>query len=180
MKILLLSCSTGEGHNHCALAVKEALQRLGHQAEFLDMLNMFGDPGPLSFDKVLNRISTKAPDIFGMMYHAGQMYSATGVTSPVYLANIRHAKQLCDFVCEREYDAVLCSHLFPMETLTYLERASDQCSSIAVMMLARNNENILQNHYDYLREIHAGNDAAYSAEKERRREQYIKPLKETN
>mgnify|MGYP004472838581 CR=1 len=24
MKILLLSCSTGEGHNHCALAVKEA------------------------------------------------------------------------------------------------------------------------------------------------------------
>jgi len=48
------------------------------------------------------------------------------------------------------------------------------------MMLARNNENILQNHYDYLREIHAGNDAAYSAEKERRREQYIKPLKETN
>ena len=122
MKILLLSCSTGEGHNHCALAVKEALQRLGHQAEFLDMLNMFGDPGPLSFDKVLNRISTKAPDIFGMMYHAGQMYSATGVTSPVYLANIRHAKQLCDFICEREYDAVLCSHLFPMETLTYLRR----------------------------------------------------------
>ena len=67
-----------------------------------------------------------------------------------------------------------------LETLTYLERASDQCSSIAVMMLARNNENILQNHYDYLREIHAGNDAAYSAEKERRREQYIKPLKETH
>ena len=29
-------------------------------------------------------------------------------------------------------------------------------------------------------ELHAGNDAAYSAEKERRREQYIKPLKETN
>ena len=72
------------------------------------------------------------------------------------------------------------SGLVFMETLTYLERASDQCSSIAVMMLARNNENILQNHYDYLREIHAGNDAAYSAEKERRREQYIKPLKETN
>ena len=122
MKILLLSCSTGEGHNHCALAVKEALQRLGHQAEFLDMLNMFGDPGPLSFDKVLNRISTKAPDIFGMMYHAGQMYSATGVTSPVYLANTRHAKQLYDFILENGYEAVVCSHLFPMETLTHLRR----------------------------------------------------------
>ena len=63
-----------------------------------------------------------------------------------------------------------------MEALTYLERASDQCSSIAVMMLARNNSAILQNHYEYLREIHAGNDAAYAAEKARRREQYIKPL----
>jgi hypothetical protein len=46
------------------------------------------------------------------------------------------------------------------------------------MMLARENDAILQNHYDYLREIHAGNDAAYAAEKNRRREQYIKPLKE--
>ena len=44
------------------------------------------------------------------------------------------------------------------------------------MMLARTNKSILQNHYDYLREIHAGNDAAYTAEKDRRRQQYIKPL----
>ena len=64
-----------------------------------------------------------------------------------------------------------------MEALTYFERASDQCSSIAVMMLARENDAILQNHYEYLRAIHAGNDAAYTAEKERRREQYVAPLK---
>ena len=63
-----------------------------------------------------------------------------------------------------------------VEALTYLERASDQCSSIAVMMMARNNEKILMNHYDYLREIHSGNDVAYNAEKDRRREQYITPL----
>ena len=46
------------------------------------------------------------------------------------------------------------------------------------MMLARTNKAILQNHYDYLREIHAGNDTAYTAEKNRRREQYIKPLEQ--
>lgn len=122
MKILLLSCSTGEGHNHCALAVKEALDARGHETSFLDMLHMFGDPGPLSFDKILNRISTKAPDVFGMMYHAGVMYSATGVTSPVYMANIRHARQLNAFIRDNGYDAVVCSHLFPMETLTFLRR----------------------------------------------------------
>ena len=84
----------------------------------------------------------------------------------------RHTKRLKNGQCS------IGSGLVFMEALTYFERASDQCSSIAVMMLARYNEQILQNHYDYLREIHAGNDVAYMAEKERRREQYIKPLKE--
>ena len=82
----------------------------------------------------------------------------------VMILRDRHTKRLKSGACS------VGSGLVFMETLTYLERASDQCSSIAVMMLARNNENILQNHYDYLREIHAGNDAAYSAEKERRRD----------
>ena len=133
MKILLLSCSTGEGHNHCALAVKEALEARGHETEFLDMLHMFGETGPLSFDRVLNRISSKTPEVFGMMYHAGAMYSATGVTSPVYLANIRHARQLDEFIRSRGYDAVVCSHLFPMETLTFLrrhERSAVRCYGV--------------------------------------------------
>ena len=84
----------------------------------------------------------------------------------------RHTKRLKSGACS------VSSGLVFMECLTYLERASDQCSSIAVMMLARTNEDILLNHYDYLREVHEGNDAAYRDEKNRRREQYIKPLKD--
>ena len=67
MKILLLSCSTGEGHNSCARAIQEELERREIQVEFLDMLQMFGDQGPLSFDKILNKISSKTPEISGMM-----------------------------------------------------------------------------------------------------------------
>lgn len=122
MKCLLLSCSTGEGHNHCAGAVREALISRGVQVEFLDMLQTFGASGPLSFDRILNRISTKTPELFGMIYRAGAMYSNTGVTSPIYLANIRHAAELSEFIRDHQYDAVVCSHLFPMETLTYLRR----------------------------------------------------------
>jgi len=82
----------------------------------------------------------------------------------VMILRDRHTKRLKTGACS------IGSGLVFMEALTYLERASDQCSSIAVMMLARNNEDILQNHYDYLREIHAGNDVAYLSERERRRE----------
>ena len=90
----------------------------------------------------------------------------------VMILRDRHTQRLKNGACS------VSSGLIFIEALTYLERASDHCSSIAVTMLARNNSAILQNHYEYLREIHAGNDAAYQAERERRREQYIKPLKE--
>ena len=89
----------------------------------------------------------------------------------VMILRDRHTKRLKNGTCN------VSSGLVFMETLTYMERASDQCSSIAVMMMARNNEAILHNHYEYLREIHQGNDDVYNAEKDRRREQYIAPLK---
>ena len=90
----------------------------------------------------------------------------------VMILKDRHTKRLKSGICSVSTGLVF------MESLTYFERASDQCSSIAVMMLARSNKAILQNHYDYLREIHAGNDAAYTAERELRREQYIRPLEQ--
>ena len=90
----------------------------------------------------------------------------------VMILKDRHTKRLKSGACS------VSSGLVFMEVLTYLERASDQCSSIAVMMLARNNQAILQNHYDYLREIHSGNDESYRAELARRRDQYITPLEQ--
>jgi len=88
----------------------------------------------------------------------------------VMILKDRHTKRLKQGACN------VAGGLVFMEMLTYMERASDQCSSIAVMMLARNNEEIKHNHYDYLREIHSGNDEVYRMEMDRRREQYITPL----
>jgi phosphate:Na+ symporter len=89
----------------------------------------------------------------------------------VMILKDRHTKRLKTGACN------VASGLVFMDALTHLERASDHCSSIAVMMLARNNADILHNHYDYLKEIHSGNDEAYRNERNRRREQYIVPLK---
>ena len=83
----------------------------------------------------------------------------------------RHTKRLKAGECS------IGSGLVFMEALTHLERASDHCSSIAVMMLARENEEILHNHYAYLHELHKGKDKNYRNERNRRREQYIEPLK---
>ena len=88
----------------------------------------------------------------------------------VMMLQDRHTKRLKKGDCSVETGLIF------MECLTYLERASDQCSSIAVMMLARDHSDILADHHEYLRNIHSGSDAEYTSEKNRRREQYIKPL----
>lgn len=90
----------------------------------------------------------------------------------VMILKDRHTKRLKTGACS------IGSGLVFMDALNHLERTSDHCSSIGVMMLARNNEAILQNHHDYLHNVHQGNDESYRVEKNRRREQYIKPLNE--
>ena len=122
MKVLLLSCSTGEGHNHCARAVRERLDAMGVISDFFDMLHLFGEPGPISVDQLLNVISTKTPNLFGLMYKAGERVSSLGVTSPIYMINSNYGDKLCELINRKGYDAVVCSHLFPMETLTFIRR----------------------------------------------------------
>ena len=90
----------------------------------------------------------------------------------VMILKDRHTKRLKTGACS------IGSGLVFMDALNHLERTSDHCSSIGVMMLARYNEAILQNHHDYLHKVHQGNDESYRTEKSRRRDQYIKPLKE--
>ncbi|MDD4074493.1 MAG: Na/Pi cotransporter family protein [Eubacteriales bacterium] len=65
-----------------------------------------------------------------------------------------------------------------IEALTNIGRAADQCSSIAVFLLGRDDPQIMDNHHAYLRELHKGKDAAYATEMEKKRKQYLAPLQE--
>lgn len=88
----------------------------------------------------------------------------------VLLLKDRHTARLCDGICSID------SGLIFMDILTYYERTADQCSSIAMLMLAKNNEAIMKNHHLYLEELHASTDQSYLAEQENRRAQYMVPL----
>lgn len=88
----------------------------------------------------------------------------------VLLLKNRHTQRLCQGVCN------INSGLVFMDALTHLERAADQCSSIAMLLLGKNNENIMKNHHQYLHELHTSGDQSYLAEQKNRREQYLVPL----
>jgi len=63
-----------------------------------------------------------------------------------------------------------------LDTLTYLERVADQCSSCAILILSQENEEILKNHQEYLRMLHQGTDANYNADYKVYRERYMDRL----
>lgn len=88
----------------------------------------------------------------------------------VLLLKNRHTARLCQGICS------INSGLIFMEALTQLERAADQCSSIAMLILGKKNDSIMKNHHDYLSELHASGDRSYLAEQQARKEQYLAPL----
>ncbi len=88
----------------------------------------------------------------------------------VLILRNRHATRLRQGVC------VVDSGLVFLEALTHLERTADQCSSIALQFLGRNNAEIMKNHHRYLTELHTSGDSSYMAEQEMRRAQYLVAL----
>lgn len=88
----------------------------------------------------------------------------------VLLLKNRHTARLCSKVCS------INAGLIFMDALTYLERSADQCSSIAMLMLGRNNEDIMMNHHTYLQDLHNSTDRSYLNEQKMRKEQYLTPL----
>ena len=89
----------------------------------------------------------------------------------VLLLKNRHTDRLCDGICS------INGGLIFMDVLTYLERTADQCSSIAMLLLGKNNDAISQNHHLYMQELHASSDQSYLAEQDNRRAQYLAPIK---
>lgn len=92
----------------------------------------------------------------------------------VLLLKDRHTARLCQGVCS------INSGLIFMDMLIYFERTADQCSNIAMLMLGKDNEEIMKNHHLYLQELHASTDQSYLAEQANRKEQYLVPLQNIN
>ena len=89
----------------------------------------------------------------------------------VLLLKNKHRDRLCKGICS------INGGLIFLDVLTYLERTADQCSSIAMLLLGKNNDEISQNHHLYMQVLHASTDQSYLAEQENRRAQYLVPLK---
>ena len=122
MKVLILSCNTGGGHNAAARAVAEAVRAHGDFAEILDYLCLAGNGVSRLVGDGYVEVVKKAPKAFGIAYHLGMAVSRCMRKSPVYYANARMAGDLSEYLKEHQVDAIVMPHLYPAETLTYMKR----------------------------------------------------------
>lgn len=122
MKVLLLSCSTGEGHNSAAYALQEELESRGVDCVLADPVAFGSEKARKAVASAYNNIIKKVPAAFGMIYKVGDWYSAHELPSPIYYANSLYADNLCAFIEDQGFDLVVCTHLYAMEAMTYIHK----------------------------------------------------------
>lgn len=125
MKVLILSCSTGGGHNSCARYILEELISNNIEADFQDFYDIVNTSAKELSSKIYLSTLGTSGEIFKNVYKLGELYSKTKVTSPVYLVNKLHKKKLYDYITTNSYDLVITTHLFPSLTLTAINKSKN-------------------------------------------------------
>ncbi|MBQ2957423.1 MAG: glycosyl transferase [Clostridia bacterium] len=122
MKVLMLSCNTGQGHNTAARAVMEAFEQRGVECELRDALAFSSELTSKVVSETYVRMANDAPGFFGKLYHASDLITNSYVKSPVYAANLTYARKLGKYIRENGFDAVITTHVFPAQALGHLSK----------------------------------------------------------
>lgn len=122
MKILILSCSTGGGHNACARYINEELKSNGIDSTYKDFYDIVNSNAKELSSKIYLSSLGGNGEIFKNVYKLGELYSKAKIKSPVYLVNKLHKKALYNYITSNNFDLVITTHLFPALTLTAINK----------------------------------------------------------
>ena len=120
MEALILSCSTGGGHNTAAQAVFEALTERGHHAVCMDPYTLVSEELANKVGQTYIKLVQKSPKLFGAVYDLGNAYRKLPGRSPVYHINGKIAPYMQKYLAEHLTDVIVCTHLYPAEILTHM------------------------------------------------------------
>ncbi len=123
MKILILSCGTGGGHNTAGLAVAEELKRRGHDVVFKDAYALVGSAAAKVVNNTYIKTVQYVPKAFGAVYSISETVSSkVPGHSAVYLANSICTHALKKLLSENAFDVVVMTHIFAAHMLTALRK----------------------------------------------------------
>lgn len=123
MKILILSCNTGGGHNSAAAALKEYFDSKDIFCEVRDALAFDSRFKSDIISKGDILLYKKAPKLFGWGYRFAEKHpSKPGYESFLYTIMKSGTEKLYDYLCENDFQAVLCTHVFAGMMMTEIRK----------------------------------------------------------
>ena len=123
MRLLILSCNTGEGHNSAAKAIKERFVNGGWQCDIKDALAFWSPEKSKLISKGHVFIYRKMPKLFGVSYRFEENHPPKdGDESLIYELVIKGCNSLYEFLQTEKYDAVVCTHVFSAMMMTELKK----------------------------------------------------------
>ncbi len=123
MRILILSCNTGEGHNSCAKAIKEVFDSLGDTCVIADALTFISEGTSRFFSSGHILLYRRFPRLFRKSYSLTEKKpNIFKSDSPLYKFFARGSTRLYEKIHQEQYQVVICSHPFAAIMLTETQR----------------------------------------------------------
>lgn len=123
MRVLILSCNTGEGHNSCAKAIKEVFDIKGENCTITDALQFISEKTSrfISWGHVF--VYRNLPWLFNWGYGFTEKHpSFFKEKSCLYNFFSKGSDELSKFIVSGTYDTVICTHPFASLMLTEVQR----------------------------------------------------------
>lgn len=118
-KVLILSCNTGQGHNSCAEAVKEYLEKKHIACEIQDTLAFISKKFSRFMHDGHNFMYRYLPGVFRWGYRYSEEHPAVfGDNSGIYKMLTSGVEPMYQYIRENEIDTVICTHVFSAMILT--------------------------------------------------------------
>lgn len=117
MKFLVLSCNTDNVHNSAAKAICERIELSGHECDFKDTFEYCSRTVYESVCDSYDEMSLHTPKVSGAGYRYAK--SNRNNKSAVYALNMTYSKRIYNDVLENNYDAIICTHVFPAQSVTH-------------------------------------------------------------
>ena len=125
MRVLILTCNTGGGHNSAALALENYFSNIGVECDIADFLGFGKD---IANNIICNGhvfIYRHVPKLFEWGYKIAESDTMKGANSLIYKYCSGYADKLYDFLCEHKYDCIISVHVFASIALDYIKKRID-------------------------------------------------------
>ena len=116
MKVLILSCNTGGGHNSAAAAISDYFEKMGSECDIVNALDFL----PKARAEFISKGHVLAYKYAPKLYGTGYRISEKLPQNRMYEQNAKGADELCKKLFSGSYDVVISVHIFAAMMMTEL------------------------------------------------------------